>query len=136
MPNGTMILPKKGPHDATGKNAHNSRAPLPPPPIHDPPVHQEDFASVKGKSTSDSTDDSSGVHDRTPHMINQCSTSHLGSTNTLMTKDLVNQTFQPITTMNLGATSTEAIASIGMTAYVMATIIIRPSLDLLGFPQF
>lgn len=59
------MSPKKVSHNAARKKAQNLGAPLLTPPIHDPTVGYEDYVSVKEKSTSNSTDDSSGVDDWT-----------------------------------------------------------------------
>lgn len=53
--------PKTGFNTATEKGTHNLGMP-PPPPVYDPIVGYEDFASVKGKSTGDSNDDSSDTN--------------------------------------------------------------------------
>lgn len=62
MLSGTMMLLKKGSHDATKKGTHNVGMYLPLP-MYDPVVAQKDFASIKRKSTGDSTNDSKGTND-------------------------------------------------------------------------
>lgn len=119
--------PKKSFHDTTGKKAHKSEVP---PPIYNLASSHEDFASVQGKSTGDSTYDSSEVDDQTL----DTTTSQIGLADTMVGENSINWTLQLIAMANLGTTSVNATVSIRTTIFGSAAIIIPPLPGLLGFP--
>lgn len=105
------MLPNKGINDTTHKSSHTSRG-QPFTPIYKQTTVHDDFASIKGKWTGDSTEVGSYASENTPNIQTQCLTFRFGSIKSLVVASSTNQMILLITMATLSHTTFLAIYTV------------------------